>query len=85
MMNERGSYGSNSRGAGGGGAPAWTEDQRRAFQRSVAVSAIGSVVGAVAWKRHRVWGFLLGGMAGGGVGNLVFAPPTEFPGQRTFG
>ena len=55
----------------------WTESQRHALQRSMAVSALGSVAGAVLWKDHRVWGFILGGMAGGAVGNLAFAPPTE--------
>jgi hypothetical protein len=45
----------------------------------MAVSAIGSVAGAVLWKDHRVWGFLLGGMAGHAVGNLAFTPPTSYP------
>ena len=52
----------------------WTDSQRQALQRSFGLSAIGSVAGAVLWKSHRIWGFLLGGMAGGGVGNLIFAP-----------
>lgn len=57
----------------------WTEAQHQAFQRSLGLSAIGSVAGAVLWKSHRVWGFILGGMAGGGVGNLIFAPPSGLP------
>jgi hypothetical protein len=57
----------------------WTESQHQAFQRSLGLSAIGSVAGAVLWKSHRVWGFILGGMAGGGVGNLIFAPPSGLP------
>lgn len=52
----------------------WTESQRQALQRSIGLSAIGSVAGAVLWKDHRVWGFILGGMAGGGLGNVIFAP-----------
>lgn len=74
FVNERGQY-----------APSrpmrspWTEPQRKAFQRAMAISAIGSVAGAVLWKDHRVWGFILGGMTGGAVGNLAFTPPTEYP------
>lgn len=52
----------------------WTEAQKQAFTRTYGLSAIGSVAGAVLWKEHRVWGFILGGMAGGGVGKVIFAP-----------
>jgi hypothetical protein len=52
----------------------WTESQKQAFTRSIGLSAIGSVAGAVLWKEHRIWGFILGGMAGGGVGKVIFAP-----------
>ena len=52
----------------------WTVEQKQALTRSFGLSAIGSVAGAVLWKEHRVWGFILGGMAGGGLGNVIFAP-----------
>lgn len=52
----------------------WTDAQKQALTRSFGLSAIGSVAGAVLWKEHRVWGFILGGMAGGGLGNVIFAP-----------
>ena len=52
----------------------WTDAQRQALVRSAGLSAIGSVAGAVLWKDHRIWGFILGGMAGGGLGRLIFAP-----------
>jgi hypothetical protein len=81
IMNDRGQYGQRHGYAmqpWSDQAP-WSESQRQAFQRSLAVSALGSVAGAVLWKSHRIWGFLLGGMAGGAVGNLAFAPPTSFP------
>ena len=52
----------------------WTEEQKRDFQRALGMSAIGSVAGAVLWKAHRIWGFILGGMAGGGLANVIFAP-----------
>lgn len=42
----------------------------------MAISTIGAVAGAVLWKSHRVWGFILGGMGGGAAGNLIFAPPS---------
>lgn len=77
LASERGQYGKELR---SGQAP-WTEAQRQAFQSSLAVGAIGSVAGAVLWKDHRVWGFILGGMAAGAVGRLVFQPPTEYPWQ----
>jgi len=44
-------------------------------QRTLGLSTIGSVAGAVLWKDHRIWGFILGGMAGGGLGQLIFAAP----------
>lgn len=76
QSNERGKYGSSlSRPEQ---AP-WTEAQRQAFQSSLAMSAIGSVAGAVLWKDHRVWGFILGGMGGGAVGRIAFRPPTDYP------
>lgn len=53
----------------------WTGAQRRELTRSLALGTLGSITGAVAWKNHRVWGFLLGGLAGHAIGNLVFAPP----------
>lgn len=80
-MNERGQYGPSSANSTTEGQrwrrfeQTWGEGRSRAFQRSMAVSAIGSVAGAVLWKEHRVWGFILGGMGGGAVGNLVFSPP----------
>lgn len=85
-MNERGQYG-QPQGPQSGSTPRaylapWTEGQRQALQRALAVSAIGSVAGAVLWKDHRIWGFILGGMAGHAVGNLTFTPPTEYPWQR---
>jgi len=52
-----------------------SEAQRADLQRSMAISTIGAVAGAVLWKSHRVWGFILGGMGGGAVGNLIFTPP----------
>ena len=52
----------------------WTDAQKQALTRTWGLSAIGSVAGAVLWKEHRVWGFILGGMAGGGVGKVIFAP-----------
>lgn len=83
-MNDRGQYKQNGHAIQVPSDPTpWTEGQRQAFQRSMAVSAIGSVAGAVLWKSHRVWGFLLGGMAGGAVGNLAFTPPTSYPWQNT--
>jgi len=57
--------------------PKRTEAQEKAAQRTFGLSAIGSVAGAVLWKDHRIWGFILGGMAGGGVGQLIFAPTTS--------
>lgn len=57
----------------------WTESQKRDFTRSLAASALGSVAGAVLWKDHRIWGFILGGIAGGAVGDLIFAPPSTYP------
>lgn len=54
----------------------WTEEQKRDFQRVWGMSAIGSVAGAVLWKAHRIWGFILGGMAGGGLAQVIFAPTT---------
>lgn len=75
---ERGQYGQKQLRPG---QEPWTESQRQAFQSSLAVGAIGSVAGAVLWKDHRVWGFILGGMAGGAVGRIVFRPPTEYPWQ----
>lgn len=74
--NDRGQYDQSS------GQGPWTEAQRQAFQGSLAVGALGSVAGAVLWKEHRVWGFILGGMGGGAIGRLVFRPPMEFPWQR---
>jgi hypothetical protein len=59
--------------------PHWTESQSRDLTRAFAASALGSVAGAVLWKNHRIWGFILGGMAGGAVGDLIFAPPTQYP------
>jgi len=55
--------------------PTLTPSEKQAIQRSFAMSAIGSVAGAVLWDSHRIWGFILGGMAGGAVGNLIFSPP----------
>jgi hypothetical protein len=52
----------------------WTEEQKRDFQRVLGLSSIGSVAGAVLWKDHRIWGFILGGMAGGGLAKVIFAP-----------
>lgn len=43
-----------------------------ALQRRWAMSTLGAVAGAVLWKEHRVWGFILGSMGGGAVGSLVF-------------
>jgi hypothetical protein len=57
----------------------WTEGQKRDLTRAFAASSLGAVTGAVLWKDHRIWGFILGGMAGGAVGNLIFAPPTTYP------
>ena len=59
--------------------PHWTEAQSRSFTRALGASALGSVAGAVLWKDHRIWGFILGGMAGGAVGDLLFAPPAGLP------
>jgi hypothetical protein len=59
--------------------PKWTEGQKRDLTRAFAASSLGAVAGAVLWKDHRIWGFILGGMAGGAVGNLIFAPPSTFP------
>lgn len=83
-MNERGQYGQSNDHAmqPRPEMTPWTESQRRALQRSFATSAIGSVAGAVLWKSHRIWGFLLGGMAGGAIGDLVFTPPTDYPWAR---
>lgn len=80
-MNDRGQYGQSHDYAllPRSERTPWTESQRQAFQRSLAASALGSVAGAVLWKSHRVWGFLLGGMAGGAVGDLAFTPPTSYP------
>ena len=56
----------------------WTEEQKRDFQRVWGMSAIGSVAGAVLWKAHRIWGFILGGMAGGGLAQVIFAPTSPY-------
>lgn len=58
----------------------WTEAQKKDFQRALGLSTLGSVAGAVLWKSHRIWGFILGGMAGGGLANVIFAP-TSFENQ----
>lgn len=87
IMNERGQYGSSNPSAPRKLAiptrPAsdlvpWSASQDKDFQRSLAAGALGSVAGAVLWKSHRIWGFLLGGMAGHAIGNLAFAPPTDY-------
>jgi hypothetical protein len=45
----------------------WTDNQKRAM----AAGVIGSVLGALLWKQHRVWGFILGGMLAGNAYGLV--------------
>jgi len=59
----------------------WTDEQKRDFQRQLGLSAIGSVAGAALWKDHRIWGFILGGMAGSGLARVIFAPtsPEDIP------
>lgn len=44
-----------------------TDNEKRAW----AGMTIGSVLGALLWKQHRVWGFILGGALGSGVVRLV--------------
>jgi predicted permease len=34
-------------------------------------SSIGLITGVLSWKAHRVWGAILGGMAGGAVGAVA--------------
>lgn len=32
---------------------------------------VGGVTGCAVWKKHRVWGFILGAMIGGTTGSVV--------------
>lgn len=49
-----------------------SEAEHRALQQRMALSALGSIGGAVLWKSHRVWGFIFGWIGGGAIGDLVF-------------
>jgi hypothetical protein len=52
----------------------WTEEQKKDFSRTLGLASIGSVAGVILAKDHRFWGFILGGMAGGGLARVIFAP-----------